>query len=70
MNDQLANPAFRSRLVRKLSRDGKFTVRFVVCPNRSEVFEFIGLPNARGIRVRYVNLTAREDANVSVLLQR
>lgn len=66
----LNSVARRTRLIHRLNRSGRFIVCFVSHAERPEVFEFVGLPNAQGIRVRYVNLAAREGANVSVLLQR
>ena len=59
-----------NKLARSLNRNGRFLVRFVFREDQPEVFEFVGLPDAHGLRTRYVNLAAREGANVSVLLQR
>ena len=67
----MLNPVTRrNRLVQRLNRSGRFLVRFVNRADRPEVFEFVGRPDAQGLLTRYVNLAAREGANVSVLLQR
>lgn len=67
----MLNPVTRrNRLVQRLNRSGRFLVRFVNRADRPEVFEFVSRPDAQGLRTRYVNLAAREGANVSVLLQR
>lgn len=58
------------KLARNLNRSGRFIVRFISREDQAEVYEFIGLPDAQGLRTRYVNLAARDGANVSVLLQR
>lgn len=72
MNDAtMLNPVTRrNRLVQRLNRSGRFLVRFVNRADWPEVFEFVSRPDAQGLRTRYVNLAAREGANVSVLLQR
>lgn len=66
----LNSVARQNRLVQRLNRSGRFLVRFVNRADRPYVFEFVGRPDAQGLRTRYVNLAAREGANVSVLLQR
>lgn len=67
----MLNPVTRwNRLVQRLNRSGRFLVRFVNRSDRPEVFEFVSRPDAKGLRTRYVNLAAREGANVSVILQR
>ena len=58
------------KLARNLNRGGRFLVRFIFREDQPEVYEFVGRPDAHGLRTRYVNLAAREGANVSVLLQR
>ena len=66
----MLNPVTRrNRLVQRLNRSGRFLVRFVNRADRPEVFEFLIRPVAQCFRTRYVNLSAREGANVSVLLQ-
>ena len=67
MNDQLANPAFRSRLVHKLSRNGKFIVRFVSYPEQTDVREFIVRPDSKH-PIRYVNADASTDAKLIKLI--
>ena len=62
--------ARRTQLIHRLNRGGRFLVRFVSREDQPEVYEFVGIPDAHGLRTRYVNLAAREGANVSVLLQR
>ena len=70
-NATMLNPVTRrNRLVQRLNRSGRFLVRFVNRADRPEVVEFVSRPDAQGLRTRYVNLSAREGANVSVLLQR
>ena len=58
------------KLARSPSRGGRFLVRFVFREDQPDIYEFVGIPDAHGLRTRYVNLAAREGANVSVLLQR
>lgn len=59
-----------NKLARSLNRGGRFLVRFVFREDQPDIYEFVGIPDAHGLRTRYVNLAAREGANVSVLLQR
>ena len=59
-----------NKLARSLNRGGRFLVRFVFHEDQPDIYEFVGIPDAHGLRTRYVNLAAREGANVSVLLQR
>ena len=58
------------KLARSLNRGGRFLVRFIFREDQPEVYEFVGRPDTHVLRTRYVNLAAREGANVSVLLQR
>lgn len=53
--------------IRDLSHNGKFVVRFVYRPDFPEVFEFIARPEGKQ-PIRYINLSARAGANISVLV--
>lgn len=68
MNESLRNPAYRQKLVDKLSRGGKFIVVFGEYPEYPDVFEFIDNPNNPGKLLRYINLCARDDACITKIL--
>lgn len=59
--------ADRCRLARRLSRNGKFIVRFVSYPQYPEVVEFIDRSTGRK-PIRYINLDALPGANISYLV--
>lgn len=68
-NEAMRDPAYRQKLVEKLSRDGKFVVVFGEYPEYPDVFEFIDNPNNPGKLMRYINLCAREGACITKILE-
>lgn len=68
MTNTILDPVYRQQLRRTLSRDGKFRVIFVHQPDYPDVFEFVSMPSSGEPRIRYINMDARKDANISTLL--
>lgn len=68
-NEAMCNPAYRQKLAGKLSRGGKFVVVFGEYPEYPDVFEFIDNPRKSGRLVRYINVSAREGACISRILE-
>lgn len=68
--DKMVNPTYRRYLAEKLSAGGRFKVLFGHYPDAPEVLEYIGPSDARGVRLRYVNLDAAPNAKVSKLILR
>lgn len=68
MTNTMFDPSYRQQLRRTLSHDGKFRVIFVHQPDYPDVFEFISMPSDNEPRIRYINMDARQDANISVLI--
>lgn len=59
--------ASKEKIIHHLSHNGKFIVRFVDFPEYPLVFEFVAHP-ADSLPIRYVNISAGKDANISRLI--
>lgn len=68
MTNAMLNPSYRQHLKRTLSKGGKYRVIFVHQPDYPDVFEFISMPSDNEPRIRYINMDARQDANISMLI--
>lgn len=67
MTNTMFDPIYRQQLRRTLSHDGKFRVIFVHQPDYPDVFEFVSTSDDEP-RIRYINMDARQDANISMLI--
>lgn len=68
MTNTILDPSYRQKLRRMLSHGGKFRVIFVHQPDYPDVFEFVSMPSDNEPRIRYINMAARQGANISMLL--
>lgn len=68
MTNTMFDPSYRQQLKRTLSKGGKYRVIFVHQPEFPDVFEFITPPYGNEPRIRYINMDARQGANISMLI--
>lgn len=61
---------YYNHLARKLTRGGIFRVVLVNYPENPEVFEYIARARNGKRPTRYINVDARPDANICVIVTR
>lgn len=61
---------YYNHLARKLARGGRYRTLLVNYPDNPEVFEYIARAGNGKRPTRYINVDARPDANICVIVTR